>query len=212
MTPQRPDEFPAIPAIVLAAGRSLRMGRPKGLLPHPASGLTLVAHVTNVLRDGGASPVAVVTGAHHAALAPIVEAAGAACLFNARHDAGQLASLQRAIAWARGVAAASWALVTLVDLPGISAETVRDLIAASRHTPARAVRPLHAGRHGHPVLWHASTWPLLDDADEEMGARQVIRELAARGEVLDVPVADPGVLRDLDTPEDYDDFVRERQS
>lgn len=185
------------------------MGQVKAVLPHPDGGLPLVGHVTNLLRDAGALPLAVVTGAHHGALTAALEGAPVACLFNPRHDEGQLASLQRALAWARAVACAEWLLVTLVDVPAVATDTVVKLIATARDTSADAVRPLHEGRHGHPVLWRRTTWPRLDAADGTSGAREVMRALAREGRVADVPVNDPGVLRDLDTPEDYHRFVRD---
>lgn len=182
------------------------MGRVKGVLPHPVSGLPLVLHVTNMLRNAAATPLAVVTGAHHGALAAALDGAPVTCLYNPRHDDGQLASLQRAIAWARCVAQAEWLLVTLVDVPAVSTGTIAQLIAAARRSAACAVRPLHAGRNGHPVLWRADAWPLLEAADTRLGARHVMHELAAAGRVDTVPVDDPGILRDLDTPEDYARF------
>lgn len=185
------------------------MGQLKAVLPHPASGLSLVGHVTNVLRNAGARPTAVVTGLHHGRLVAALEGAPVACLFNPRHDRGQLTSLQRALAWVRTIAGAEWLLVTLVDVPAVSTETVARLIAATRTTPADAIRPLHEGRHGHPVLWRRRAWPLLDAADLDAGARHVMRLLAEQGRVEDVPVDDPGVLRDLDTPEDYRRFQRD---
>lgn len=182
------------------------MGRIKGLLPHPVSGLPLALHVTNVLRNAAAAPLAIVTGVHHGPLTAALDGAPVTCLYNPRHDDGQLASLQRALAWARSVAQAEWLLVTLVDVPAVRTDTVAQLMAAARRSGASAVRPLHAGRHGHPVLWRADAWPRLDAADARHGARQVMHDLAAAGRVDDVPVADPGVLRDLDTPEEYERF------
>lgn len=183
------------------------MGQPKGLLPHPVTHLPLARHVTNVLRDGGASPLAIVTGAQHDLLCAAIDDASVSCLHNARHDDGQLASLQCAIAWGRAVPEAAWLLVTLVDLPGIRPDTVALLIDVARRSTAGAVRPRLDGRHGHPVLWHASAWDRLDAADPQTGARAVMHALAAAGDVEDVPVDDPGVLRDLDTPDDYARFV-----
>lgn len=182
------------------------MGRVKALLPHPVTGLPLALHVTNMLRNAAATPLAIVTGAHHGAIAAALDGAPVTCLFNPRHDDGQLASLQRALAWARRVSPAEWLLVTLVDVPAVSAATLSQLMAAARRSTAHAVRPVHGERHGHPVLWRVDTWPLLEAADPRVGARQVMHDLAAAGQVEDVAVADAGVLRDLDTPEDYERF------
>lgn len=204
MTPAAGSKFPRVPGVVLAAGRSLRMGRLKALLPWPPTGLPFVIHVTNTLRDAGLAPVGVVTGAHHDALAPVLAAAGVTTLFNPRHEEGQLASLQHGLAWAFAQTDGDWALVTLVDVPGVARDTVQTLVAATRGTTARTVRPAMGTRHGHPVVWHRDTLPLLLSADPARGARAVVHALAAAGQVLDVPVADGGVLLDVDTAEDYE--------
>jgi CTP:molybdopterin cytidylyltransferase MocA len=185
------------------------MGRVKALLPHPVTGLPLALHVTNTLRNAAATPLAIVTGVHHGAIAAALDGAPVTCLFNPRHADGQLASLQRALAWARRVSHAEWLLVTLVDVPAVSVATVSQLIAAARRSTAQAVRPAHDGHHGHPVLWRADVWPLLEAADLRVGARQVMHDLVAAGQVEDVAVADACVLRDLDTPEDYERFQRD---
>jgi molybdenum cofactor cytidylyltransferase len=186
------------------------MGRLKALLPWPASDLPFVLHVTNTLRDAGVDPVGVVTGAHHDALAPVLAQAGVPALFNRRHEDGQLSSLQHGLVWAFSHTDGDWVLVTLVDVPGVAADTVRALIAATRDTTARAVRPAIGERHGHPVVWHRATLPLLLAADPSRGGRAVMHALVAAGQVLDVPVEDVGVLQDIDTPADYLQVEREK--
>ena len=202
MTPDLPDKFPAIPGIVLAAGRSLRMGRVKALLEWPGTCLTFVTHVTNSLRDAGASPIAVITGTHHDVIAPALPDFACA-VFNPRHDEGQLASLQQALSWGFSEQNREWVLVTLVDVPGVAVATIRALLDATTHTKALAVRPVVGQRHGHPVLWHRDAWPLITAADPASGARVVMHALAAAGRVCDVPTHDVGVLHDVDTPQHY---------
>ena len=208
------SKFRRVPAVILAAGRSLRMGRNKALLPWPPHGWPCVIHVMDQLRDAGADLVAVVTGAHHDAIAEVV-GDRAVVLFNARHDEGQLASLQCGLAWAFSAPGASWALVTLVDLPGIPSLTMRTLLEAATTAVASdvlAIRPVVGERHGHPVLWRRDAWPLVRDADPATGARHVMRHLAATGRVLDVVTEDESVLRDIDTPQDYLEQVKSRKS
>ena len=180
------------------------MGRVKALLPWPATQQPFVLHVTETLRDAATEPVAVVTGAHHDTLAPVLDAAGVAALFNPHHEQGQLSSLVHGLDWAFAHTSGMWAMVTLVDVPGVTVGTVRALLGAAPDPTIRAVRPVVAGRHGHPVLWHRHTLPLLHAADAARGGgRAVMHALVAAGQVLDVPVADTGVLLDVDTPEEY---------
>lgn len=202
------DAFRPMPGIVLAGGRSLRMGRPKALLPWPITQVPFVLHVTKTLRDAGIEPLAVVTGQHHDLIAPVLADSAVEVLFNARHAEGQLASLLHGLRWAFAQTPGDWAIATLVDVPRVLSSTVRTLAVATIGTGARAVRPALGGTHGHPVVWRRDVLPLLAAADPALGAKPVIRALAAQGAVLDVPVDDPGVFTDLDTPEDYAEWVR----
>jgi molybdenum cofactor cytidylyltransferase len=68
------------------------------------------------------------------------------------------------------------------------------------------VRAVHAGRHGHPVLFGRAVFGELRHADPATGAKAVVRAHAA--DVLNVDVPDPGVLLDIDLPEDYDEMIK----
>ena len=98
-------------------------------------------------------------------------------------------------------AAAPAALVTLVDIPLVRTTTVTALLRAWEQERAVFVRPLYEGRHGHPVIFGRPLLDALVQGDPAEGARPVVRSFAR--EAIDVPVDDPGVLIDLDTPEEY---------
>jgi CTP:molybdopterin cytidylyltransferase MocA len=116
---------------------------------------------------------------------------------NARADEGQLSSL---LAGLDAVdAGADAVLVTLVDLPLVRAATVAALLARASRTPASAVRAAYRGRHGHPVIFKRALFAPLRLADPGAGAKAVLRAIA----VEDVDADDPGVVDDIDTPEDY---------
>jgi len=202
-------QFLSMPGIVLAGGRSLRMGRPKAVLPWPDSRDTFVSHVTETLRDGGVEAVAVVTGEHHELITAALAGSGATVLYNPRHPEGQLASLLHGLRWAFAQTTGPWVLSTLVDAPAVRPATVRTIIQAALGNPGwAAVRPVSGDRHGHPVAWRREVLPLLEAAEPSLGARAVMRALAASGRVLDVPVDDPGAFTDVDTPEDYASLLR----
>lgn len=196
--------FPGMPMIVLAGGRSLRMGRPKALLQWPGSSRTFATHVTDTLRNAGATCVGVVTGAHHHLIAATLVGEPVQVLYNPRHDDGQLASLLHGLHWAFAQTDGAWVMSTLVDVPGVRVDTVRAIAEATGSGNALAVRPRHGARHGHPVAWRRDALALLDAADPAQGARVVMRALALEGRVRDVDVDDPGVLTDVDTPAQYD--------
>ena len=125
--------FRPMPGIVLAAGRSLRMGRPKALLPWPATQVPLVLHVTETLRDAGIGPLGVVTGEHHDAdCRNTCEHRRRACSTTPDIADGQLGSLLHGLRWAFAQTDGDWALATLVDVPRVQSSTVRDPGAGNR--------------------------------------------------------------------------------
>ena len=86
----------------------------------------------------------------------------------------------------------------LVDVPLVRPETIRTVVDAWRTSRAPIVRPVCGERHGHLAV--------LRRADMSVGAKSVFA--AHRGQVLDVPVDDPWACEDLDTPEDYERFLK----
>ncbi len=195
---------------VLAGGASRRMGgEPKALLPWPP-GATATSMLDTVLLacvTSGITPVAIVTGTHHDEIGAAASAwPDVPVLFNARHPEGQLTSLWCLLDWAESLPEPpAWLLVTLVDMPAITPATLTRLVAAADAAGPgiSVVRPTVGARHGHPLLWHRRAWPRLRQAPLAEGARPVVHALVAEGSVLDVPVDDEGVLRDIDSPDDY---------
>ena len=100
---------------------------------------------------------------------------------------------------------ASAVLVTLIDVPLVSAATVQTLIAVQRERSAPIVRPVSNGRHGHPVIFGRELFDELRRADPAHGAKPVVRAHAAR--MIEVPVDDEGAFTDIDTREDYERFI-----
>ena len=186
--------------IVLAAGASTRMGRPKLFLPIGRD--TFLTRLGRTLLDAGVDDLVVVAGPDHAAAVESLREAGlrARVVENPRRDDGQLSSLLVGLAVADrpGVDAV---LVHLVDVPLVRVATVRAVIDAFSRTRAPVVRPVVAGRHGHPVLFARRVFDELRGADPAIGAKAVVR--ARAGEVCDVAVDDEGACRDIDTPGEY---------
>jgi molybdenum cofactor cytidylyltransferase len=208
-----------IPAIVLAAGKSSRMGRPKPNLPvgtttrrdagnpgkvaTPGNNDTFLTHIVRTLRDAGMDDVVIVLGHEMDAVLGRFAQSGLSARFveNADYESGQLSSLLAGLRVVDrpGVVAT---LVTLVDVPFISAATVRAVIERYHQTHAPIVRPTRNGRHGHPLLVDRELFDRLRHADPAEGAKPVVRAYATpAGEV---EVDDEGAFGDIDTPEQYE--------
>ena len=188
-----------IDVVVLAAGAGRRLGTvAKATLE--VDGETYLARIARTAAESGASkPVVVVAEPHRAETVAEAERLGLDCVENPDPDRGMGSSVAVGFEYlsSRGSKSAA-ALMWPVDHPVVSPKTVHELSA--RVSPDRAVIPTYQGRGGHPVLVGASLWPEMSRAAElPEGARSVFRADPAR--VLRVAVDDPGVVRDVDTPE-----------
>lgn len=178
-------------AVVLAAGAGTRFGEPKAVaLLRPD--VRFVDAVVEAALAAGASPVLVV-GAPGLAVP-----AGARLVPNPHALGEQIASLRLGLARLANTAAAG-ALAWPVDHPFVRAETARALAERALAAGAPVALPVHAGRRGHPAWFARATWRELMTVAEG-GARAVVRAYGAA--VLEVPVDDAGVLRDVDTRAD----------
>lgn len=190
-----------VPGIVLAAGRSERMGREKALLE--AGGESFLARTVTCLREGGCDRILVVVRAGAPRLEEAVESAGARVVRNDARRSQQIDSIRLGLHAAPSVSTA--AIILPVDHPLIQPTTVARLIATHRAHPAAIVRPLLSGRPGHPTLFSRSVWPALSDPELPRGAESVVESPDV--ERIDIEVDDAGILADIDTPEAYERYL-----
>lgn len=185
--------------IVLAAGRSRRMGEPKAMLS--AGDDTFLRHAIRALRDGGCAYVVVVTGRLDDETARrIAEDAAeldAGIAVNPAAESQQVDSLRIGLAALPPQAEA--AVVAPVDVPDVSGALVRAVVDAYRRTGAPITLPAREGRHGHPVLFARRVFGELSRPELPQGARTVIHAHAA--ELAEVPV--DALPADVDTADDY---------
>jgi molybdenum cofactor cytidylyltransferase len=185
-----------IAGIILAAGESRRMGRPKPLLEW--QGGTLLDYQVAQLHDAGVADVIAVLGHAAEEIAPRVTAAGGRAVVNEGWREGRASSLRTG---ANAIAGAGTVVVLSVDQPR-PAEVTRRLLESHANAGARITVPVDGGRRGHPVVLDGSLLPELRAVDEESaGLRAVIARHEA--DVLEVDFNSPVVLLDLNTPEDY---------
>jgi molybdenum cofactor cytidylyltransferase len=179
------------------------MGRPKALLAAPG-GQPFVVKIVRAFATAGVERVAVVTGvAHEQIVEEVAKAAlpsAVSVVRNPDPGRGQLSSLWTGMDAAVG-ADTEALLMTLVDVPMLSAATVEAVVAAWRRTKAPIVRPAVGPVHGHPVLFDRSLFDELRQAPLDGGAKTVVRRHEAR--IVNIMPPDDGCLRDIDTPEDY---------
>jgi molybdenum cofactor cytidylyltransferase len=181
------------------------MGRPKALLPIGPEGETFLDRVTRTLFDGGVDELFVVVGANSEAIrSQTREIPRVRILTNPDYEQGQLTSLVTALKQIDR-AAVSGVVVTLIDVPLVSAETVRKLIATHCSKGPLIVRPVSNGRHGHPVIFHSRLFAELCSADPGQGAKTVVRAHAS--DIHEVTVDDEGAFVDIDTREDYERWI-----
>jgi molybdenum cofactor cytidylyltransferase len=197
-----------IPAIVLAAGRSSRMGRAKATLP-AGDGDTFLTRIVRTFLDAGVDDVIVVVGHDAQAIVESFLESGLPARFvvNREYDRGQLSSLLAGL-YAIDRPGVSAVLVTLVDVPLVSAATVRAVVESYRRTRAPIVRPTSGDRHGHPLLIDRSVFGALRSADLSAGAKPIVRAHASASG--DIAISDEGAFTDIDTEEDYRNAIDAR--
>ncbi len=178
-------------AIVLAAGKSERMGQPKALLPW--DGRTFIEVLLETIAASAIGDAVVVLGHHRDAILDRVRLPR--WVDNPDYERGMTTSFQAGI---RALGEVSGAVLFLVDHPAPGLETIgRILEPASR---GRIVVPRFGGRRGHPVFFGGGPLREVLDLGPGEGANQVVRRQPAR--VIEVDVDDPAVVADLDTPEE----------
>jgi len=192
-------------AVVLAAGASSRMGRPKAVLDF--DGTSCVARVLAACREGGAADIVVVTAPSGAEVRALC--GGTIEAVNEHPERGMLSSLQAGL---RALPAATAFLIFPVDFPLVPAREVRRLIDAFRGRSAgqRIFMPSFDHRRGHPVLVEAALAAEFLALPLESSARAVMA--AHEREIVHVRADDDRVLMDMDTPDDYERcLARSRQ-
>ncbi len=192
-------------AILLAAGESRRMGSPKALLHY--QGQTFIERICLAFLTAGVDELIVVLGARAEEIARALPVHPALrTVVNSRYAQGQLSSLMVGIGALSPESEA--AVVNLVDHPMVSRETIKAVLDSFRAAPLPIVIASYQGKRGHPVLFASQVYGEILAAPLDQGAKVVVRKDPAR--VREIALDDPGILADIDTPEDYARFVGEQ--
>ena len=195
---------PSLCGVILAAGESSRMGTDKALLPWPPgeSQQTFLSASIRLL-NGFNDMVIVVVGNNEASLAPAVYATSAMLVRNPAPERGQLSSLQVGLEEVLNQGRDA-AMITLVDRPPVTTATVKFLTSAFEAALLRekwAVVPEYQGKHGHPILADREMIEAFLRAPVSSSAREVEHQNEAH--IQYVPVDDPYVAANVNTPQEY---------
>jgi molybdenum cofactor cytidylyltransferase len=187
-----------IGAIVLAAGRSTRMGMPKMLLPWGSE--TIIEHVIAVLGESGLSEIVVVTGGDNTLVEARLKDKSVHTVFNPDFAQGEMLSSVQA-----GLKNLSYtcmgALICLGDQPLIQANVVKDLLDLADPARVSLVVPSYQNHRGHPWLVSRGFWPEIMALRHPQTLRDFLR--VHEGQINYLCVDNASVLMDMDTPDDY---------
>ena len=199
MPPSQADPF--VTGLVLGAGGSKRLGRPKQLLGYGDG--TLLGHVVGVARNCGFQQTIVAIGGYADDVRAGVDLSGAEVVVNDEYGTGCSSSIAAAIA---AVDPRSDVIILMLgDQPGVSAETVATLLAGRGEAPLAVCR--YDDGNGHPIAFARSQFPALADLHGDKGVWRLLDQRSA--EVTEVPIAGP-IPRDVDTAEDYKAVLDEK--
>jgi molybdenum cofactor cytidylyltransferase len=193
-------------AVILSAGESSRMGRPKALLP--IDGVRFIEKIVTALKSTRVGEIIVVLGHNAVEMQQKVADLQIKIVVNPEYKQGQLSSLVAAI---RSIESGEnhdqvdGILVHLVDHPYINVDLVNLMIERFYETRKLIVVPRYRGHRGHPVIFSSALFPELLGAPLDQGAKTVVR--AHRDQTLEIDTDDAGVTVDIDTPEEYQKHV-----
>jgi len=187
-----------IAGIVLAAGRSSRLGRPKQLLP--VHGESLIRHTLRRVLASSLDQVILVIGHEADEVRDTVADLPVKCVLNPDAAGGQSTSVRAGLAAVTQEVAC--AVFILGDQPGVDPKVIDMLIDAWRKSRSAVVAPRYEDRIGNPVLFDRRVFPELALLDGDTGARPVVRAYQNSGELHLVPV-NGAAPPDVDTDADY---------
>ena len=195
-----------ISAIVLAAGEAKRMGQNKVLLPW--QGKTLLEHVLDQLLHSQVDEIILVLGHEAERIREKISVQGIKIVVNPAYEEGMSASLRFGLSIMDKAAEAF--LVALGDLPGIREEMINQLIEAFHKALPRKniVLPTYRSKPGHPVLFGIRYREEMGRLKGDVGGRQILADHPE--DILSLEMDTDEVLQDIDTPEDYREYLKRK--
>ncbi|MGA2820665.1 MAG: nucleotidyltransferase family protein [Anaerolineales bacterium] len=194
-----------VAAVILAAGKSNRMGGPKLLLPWGRS--TVIGKIVTVLLEAKIDPIVVVTGAHRNQVLAALKGLAVLPAHNDRYERfGMTQSAQVGLQTLPGSSPAT--LIVLGDQPQLEPRIVCRLVEEWARSQCPVAVPVFEGRRGHPLLLDRRLWPELLAMDPDRSIRDLVHRHL--DELCEVVVESSSVLADLDTPAEYRQALRQQ--
>jgi molybdenum cofactor cytidylyltransferase len=185
--------------VLLAAGNSSRLGRPKQLLQY--GNQTLLRHCLRIANEAEASPVVLVLGAQAETIKKEISGIEAHVVVNDDWEEGMASSIRSGIKKLGEISSSAEGVVLMVcDQPYVTSTLLNNLLTAHQKSGKQIVACAYAGTFGPPALFHKSLFPELLQLNGDVGARNVIKQHADAVEVIPFP---EGTF-DVDTEADYE--------
>lgn len=184
-------------AIVLAAGQSKRMGVQKLLLPF--GGKTVISHIVDQLIESSVDEIYVVIGCQAERISSELSDRSVSLVNNHNYKSGMLSSVRC------GLNAipqqCKTVLVALGDQPSITSRLIDQMLQTFASTERQILVPLYDNKRGHPIIFSSAYRDEILTQYDDIGLRGLLR--THKDDIFELPVQTPGVLSDMDYPEDY---------
>jgi len=202
------DARPKIAAIVLAAGSSQRMGE-KNKLHLPIDGVPLLRRSLETLLASNIDEVVVVLGHDHQSTRALVDDLPLQLVYNQAHSSGQMTSVHCGLASLKdrydGV------IIALGDQPALSVADINYLIDAYHNrSSGEVIVPTYTGERGNPIIISDNCRADILAGTRNLGCRRFIEKNPEL--ICKVEMPNPGVVIDLDTPQQYEDYCESQLS
>ncbi len=191
-----------ISAIILSAGSSHRMGKHKALLTIDKK--TFLQHIIDVVESAGVKNTVVVLGFEAQTIRETLSSFCGTIIINEEWKTGQLSSIIAGMN-ALNKKECNGMLICPVDHPLITTMLVEKLLQAFYESNKQIVVPTYCGRRGHPIIISSALFPEIKNASVEVGLRSVVH--AHEKNICEVPTEEEGILINIDTPEDYQQYI-----
>ena len=189
-------------ALILCGGRSSRIGVFKPLLSLGQE--TIIERIIGLFRNAGIAEILVVLGHDAELLKPVLERHGVRYVINDGYDEGMFSSVKAGV---NNIDRQRRAFFLLpADIPLVRPETLHSLMRSFEEKCADVCRPCYRGKRGHPPLISSALILPIMDFKGHGGLRMFLSRYKER--TIDVDCDDPGILMDIDTPEDYEKVLK----